>query len=70
MSFQNSPRRNKDSTDKENDNLIFTSNKDLVLAKIKKLLDQREKDHKSKMHNIASLTSVISHLSDQVQNLL
>ena len=40
MSFQASPRRNDDSTDGEDDNLVFTSNIDPVLAKIKKQLDQ------------------------------
>ena len=69
MSFQAYPRRNDDSTDGEDDNLVFTSNKDRVLAKIKKQLDQHEKDHISMMHTIASWTEVISHLSDQVQNL-
>ena len=69
MSFQASPRRNDDSTDEENDNLVFTSNRDPVLAKIKKQLDQREKDHISMMHTVASLTGVISRLSDQVQNM-
>ena len=36
MSFQASPRRNDDLTDGEDDNHVFTSNKDRVLAKIKK----------------------------------
>ena len=65
MAFQVSPTRNDDSTDGEDDNLVLTSNKDPVLAKIKKQLD-----HISNMHTVASLTRVISHLSDQVQNLL
>ena len=69
MSFQASPRRNNDSTDGEDDNLVFTSNIDPVLAKIKKQLNQREKDHISMMHTVTSLTGVIFPLSDQVQNL-
>ena len=36
VGFQTPPRRNNDSSDEENDNLVFTSNKDLVLTKIKK----------------------------------
>ena len=36
MSFQASPRRNDDSTDEEDDNIVFTSNEDPLLAKIKK----------------------------------
>ena len=70
MSFQASPRRNDNSTDGEDDNLVFTSNKDPVLAKIKKQLDQCEKNHISMMHTIASLIGVTSRLSDKVQNLL
>ena len=66
MSFQASLRRNDDLTDGEDDNLVFTSNKDLVLAKIRKQLEQRENDHISMMHTVASLTGVISRLSDQV----
>ena len=66
MSFQASPRRNDDSTDEEDGDLVFTSNKDPVLAKVKKQLDQREKVHISMMHTVTSLTGVISHLSDQV----
>ena len=55
MSFQTSPRRNIDLSDEEDNNLVFTSNKDLVLVKIKKFVDQREKNHISMMHTIASL---------------
>ena len=40
MSFQLSPRKNDDSTNGEDDNLVFTSNRDPVLVKIKKQLDQ------------------------------
>ena len=41
MSFQTSPRGNNDSTDEEDGNLVFTSSKVPVLAKIKKQLDQQ-----------------------------
>ncbi|KAH7691876.1 Retrotransposon gag domain-containing protein [Dioscorea alata] len=68
--FQTAPRRNNDSSEEKDDNLIFTSNKDPMFAKLKKQLDQREKDHISMMHTVASLTGAISRLSDQVQNLL
>ena len=70
MSLQASLQRNDGSTDGEDDNLVFTSNKDPVLVKIKRQLDQRKKDHISMMHTIASLIGVISRLNDQVQNLL
>ncbi|XP_039144879.1 uncharacterized protein LOC120282187 [Dioscorea cayenensis subsp. rotundata] len=56
--FQTPPRRNNDSSEEEDDNLIFTLNKDPVFARLKKQLDQREKDHISMMQTIAYLTGV------------
>lgn len=69
IGFQTSPRRDNDSSDEEDDNLVFTSNRDLVFAKIKMQLDQLEKEHISMMHTVASLTNVIYCLHDQIQNL-
>lgn len=68
--FHTPPRRKNNLSDKEDDNLIFTSNKDPMCAKLKKQLDQQENYHISMMQTVASLTCVISRLSDQVQNLL
>lgn len=38
--FQTPLRRNSDSSDEEDDNIVFRSNKDQVLVKIKNQLDQ------------------------------
>lgn len=40
MGVSTPPRRNNDSIDEEDDNLVFTSNKDLAPVKIKKQLDK------------------------------
>lgn len=56
--FHTPLRKKNNSSDKEDDNLIFTPNKDPLLAKIKKQLAQQEKDHISMMQTITSLTGV------------
>lgn len=67
--FQTSPRRNYDSSDDKDDNLVFTPNRDPTFVKIKYQLDQHEKEHISMVHTTVSLTNMIFFLSDQVQNL-
>ena len=49
VGFQTLPGRNNDSSDEDNDNLIFTSNNNPMFAKTNKQLEQREKDHISMM---------------------
>ncbi|XP_039130899.1 uncharacterized protein LOC120267304 [Dioscorea cayenensis subsp. rotundata] len=55
VGFETPPRRNNDSIEEEDDNLIFTSNKDPVFARLKKQLDQREKDHISMMQTVQNM---------------